>query len=64
MNPIKRLFKRFKKSNLRERVEAAYGTEFVYNIYDKMNEGVPVGNLVETIIYLEMIERIRSELNG
>lgn len=63
MKLIKRLFNKIKKPDLREQVEAAYGTEFVEKIYDKINEGVPVGNLVETIIYLEMIGRIRDESN-
>ena len=64
MRAIKRLFKRFKKPDLREKVEAAYGTDFVENVYDKLNKGIPVGNFVETVIYLDMIERVRKGQDG
>ncbi len=64
MNPIKRLFNKIKKPDLRVQVEAAYGTEFVENIYDKMNQGIPVGGLIETIVYLEMIEKVRAGEDG
>lgn len=64
MNPIKRLFGRIRKPDLRVQVEAAYGTEFVENIYDKMNQGIPVGGLIETIVYLEMIEKVMAGEDG
>lgn len=47
--------------SLREMCRAAYGDEFVENVYDKMNMGVPVGDLRQTVAYLDMIERVREK---
>lgn len=55
---LKRLFN--KKEDLRERCINAYGEDFG-KIYDLMGAGVPVGNLEETLIVLEMINRLRDK---
>lgn len=55
---LKRLFN--KKGDLRKRCINAYGEDFG-KIYDLMGEGVPVGNLAETMVILEMINRLRDK---
>ena len=46
-------------------VEKNLGKEFVEDAldkYDKVNEGVPIGDFLETVIFLDMIERIKKEI--
>lgn len=38
-----------------------YVDEFLSK-YDDMNRGIPIGGMVETVVFLDMIERIRSEI--
>lgn len=38
-----------------------YVEEFLTK-YDDINRGIPIGGLVETMIFLNMIERIRKEI--
>jgi hypothetical protein len=56
INFLKRLFN---KNDLRERCVKVYGEDFG-KIYDLMGVGVPVGNLTETMIILEMINQLRD----
>ena len=45
-------------------VEKNFGAEFVEEAldkYDKITSGIPIGNFVETAIFLDMIERIKAE---
>lgn len=54
-------FKKFcKKKDLREVCREKYGDEFV-EMYDMANNGVPIGNLEETTIFLAMVEEARKE---
>lgn len=48
--------------DIRERCVNAYGEDFG-KIYDLMGAGTPVGNLEETLIVLEMINRLRDKDN-
>jgi hypothetical protein len=57
---IKFLKRLFNKDDLRERCVKAYGEDFG-KIYDLMGAGTPVGNLEETLIVLEMINRLRDK---
>jgi hypothetical protein len=57
-NPFKHLFKH--KPSLRERCLNTYGEDFV-KIYDLMGNGIPVGNIIETTIILEMISALLEE---
>lgn len=57
---IKFLKRLFNIDDLRERCVDAYGEDFG-KIYDLMQLGVPVGNLEETLIVLEMIYEIRDK---
>ena len=50
------------KWDLRKAVEEAYGEEFIREIYDPMGMGVPVGDLEDTIVYLNMISAIKEDL--
>lgn len=45
----------FRKKDLRERCREKYGDDFV-KMYDMVNNGVPIGNIVETQIFLAMVE--------
>lgn len=66
------LFKRFRKKHglydLRKEVaawvEKDIGAEYVdeaLDKYDKLNSGVPIGWLQETIVFLHMIDQIKAE---
>ena len=67
------LFSKFRKKhglyNLRKEValwvEKNLGSEFVDEAlekYDKINSGIPIGSLEETIVFVDMIETIKAEL--
>lgn len=41
------------------------GKEYVEDFkekYEKLNRGIPIGGFVETVIFLDMIERIKREI--
>ena len=38
-----------------------YVEEFLAK-YDDINRGIPIGGMAETIVFLDMIERIRKEI--
>ena len=67
------LFSKFRKKhglyNLRKEValwvEKNLGSEFVDEAlekYDKINSGIPIGGFEETIVFVDMIEAIKTEL--
>ena len=67
------LFRRFRKKhelyNLRKEVaqwvEKNIGPEYVDEAlekYDKINSGVPIGGFEETIVFIDMIERIKRNI--
>ena len=53
-----RIFK--KKKSLRELCKEKYGDDFI-ELYDKLGTGEPIGNMIETVIFLDMIEEVRRE---
>lgn len=66
------LFKRFRKKHelydLRKEVaiwvEKNIGAEYVKEAldkYDKINSGIPIGDVLETMVFLDMIERIKEQ---
>ena len=66
------MFKRFRKKHglydLRKEVaawvEKNIGAEYVEEAlekYDKLNSGIPIGGFQETMIFLHMIEQVKSE---
>ena len=50
---LRKLFK--KKKSLRDKLVEMYGEE-AGEAYDKINEGVPMGGFLETIIFLQMVK--------
>ena len=54
---IKRLFK--KKRSLLELCRERYGDDFV-KLYDTLRDGIPIGNLLETITFLTMLEEVKQ----
>lgn len=67
------MFKRFRKKhglyNLRKEVatwvEKNIGADFIEEAldkYDKINSGVPIGGFQETVVFLDMIERIKAQV--
>jgi len=38
-----------------------YVEEFLTK-YDKLNRGIPIGRFAETIVFLDLVERIKSEI--
>lgn len=62
------IFKKRKMDDLRQKVaiwvEKNLGKEYVREAlekYEKVNSGVPIGGLVETAVFLDMINRIKEE---
>jgi len=48
-----------KRKSLRDKCIEAYGEEFG-KIYDSLGSGVPVANLRDTIVILQMIEDVKN----
>lgn len=48
-------FKKFRKKDLREVCREKYGDDFA-KMYDMLNDGIPIGNLEETKIFLAMVK--------
>lgn len=61
---IERIFKRRvnKKPDLRQLCIDKYGEEFG-EIYDASCRGESIGTLTETLVFLNMIEKVRKENN-
>lgn len=57
---LKKLFR--KKYGLRDYCRELYGDEFVEN-YDRLNKGEPIGNLAETVIFLNLVDYAKQQLN-
>lgn len=57
---LKKLFR--KKDDLRDYCRKLYGDEFVED-YDKLNNGEPIGNLAETVIFLNLVDYAKQQLN-
>ena len=49
-----------KKPDLRQLCVDRYGEEFG-EFYDKSCRGEPIGTLTETLVFLNMIEKVRKE---
>ena len=66
MKWLKKLFKKSSskstsKTALRDKLVEMYGEE-AGEAYDKINAGMPMGGLVETIIFLRMVEDAKKAL--
>lgn len=54
-------FKKFcRKKDLREVCREKYGDDFV-EMYDMVNNGISIGNLEETQIFLAMVEAAKDD---
>ena len=61
MNWLRKLFK--KKKTLRDKVVEMYGEEAgVY--YDNLSQGIPIGGLLETAVFIDMVEDARKSLEA
>ena len=67
------LFKKLKRKHYNLRAELAkwiernIGPGYVDEAlekYDKINSGVPIGGMVETITFIEIVETVKSEVEG
>lgn len=68
-----KLFKRYKakhydlRSELAKWVKKNLGDEWVDEAlekYDKINSGIPIGSFDETVVFIDMIETIKAEVEG
>lgn len=57
---IIKFFKTKKKESLRDYCLNKYGEEFIEK-YDALNEGIPIGNLYETISFLDDVSIAKKE---
>ena len=58
---LRKLFK--KKKTLRDKVVEMYGEEAgVY--YDNLSQGIPIGGLLETVVFIDMVEEARRLLEA
>ena len=56
---LRKLFK--KKKTLRDKLVEMYGEEAgIY--HDKINQGIPIGGFLETVIFLEMVKEAEKLL--
>ena len=61
MNWLRKLFK--KKKTLRDKVVEMYGEEAgVY--YDNLSQGIPIGGLLETAVFIDIVEEARESLEA
>lgn len=56
---LRKLFK--KKKTLRDKLVEMYGEEAGID-YDKINQGIPIEGLLETVVFLQMVEEARKLL--
>ena len=66
MKWLKKLFKKLSsklssRDTLRDKLVEMYGEE-AGEAYDKINAGMPMGGLVETVIFLRMVEDAKKAL--
>ena len=60
MKWVRKLFK--KRKTLRDKLIEMYGEEAgIY--YDKINQGIPIGGFLETVVFLNMVEEAKKSLN-
>lgn len=67
------LFKKLKRKRYNLRVELAkwvernIGPGYVDEAlekYDKINRGIPIGGMAETVAFIDMVETVKSEVEG
>ena len=62
MKWLKKFFKKLSsRDTLRDKLIEMYGEE-AGEAYDKINEGVPMGGFLETVVFLQMVEEAKKLL--
>ena len=70
---VMKLFKKLKRKHYNLRSELAkwvkknIGTEYVEEAldkYDKINRGIPIGGIAETVVFVDMVETVKAEVEG
>ena len=62
MKWLKKFFKKLSsRDTLRDKIVEMYGEE-AGEAYDKINEGVPMGGFLETVVFLQMVEEAKKSL--
>lgn len=68
-----KLFKKLKqrhynlRSEIAKWVEKNIGAEYIdeaLDKYDKINSGIPIGNMFETMAFVDMVETVKHEVEG
>ena len=55
------------RAELAKWVERNIGPRYVDEAlekYDKINRGIPIGGMVETVAFIDMVETVKSEVEG
>lgn len=55
------------RSELAKWVEKNIGSEYIAEAlekYDKINGGVPIGGMAETVAFVDMVETVKAEVEG
>lgn len=55
------------RSELAKWVEKNIGAEYVAEAidkYDKINSGVPIGGIAETVAFIDIVETVKTEAEG
>ena len=55
------------RSELAKWVEKNIGTEYIDEAlekYDKINSGIPIGGIAETVAFVDMVEIVKHEVEG
>ena len=58
---LKRWYRKIGGKKLRSAVVDKYGAEYG-RMYVDINMGIPIGDMKDTIIFLEAVERVKKEL--
>ena len=58
---LKRWYRKIVGKNLRDAVVDKYGVEYG-RMYVDLNAGIPIGDMKDTIIFLEAVEKIKNKL--
>lgn len=58
---FKRWYRKIVGKKLRDAVVDKYGVEFG-QMYDDINMGVPIGTFMDTIIFIEAVEKVKNKL--
>ena len=55
------------RSELAKWVEKNIGVEYVNEAlekYDKINSGIPIGGIAETVAFVDMVETVKAKVEG